>query len=71
METVDELRDGFIRLTEEDKMVFMKSIMQSFCETFRKNPESIMVFCGDMMKSFGMDMPGMMRMMGMMSGNKQ
>ncbi len=44
--------------------------MPSFCESFRKNPESMMMFCGDM-ESFGMDMPGMMRMMGKMSGNKQ
>ncbi len=71
MTTVDELKDRFYSLTDEDKMAFMKAIMPSFCESFRRKPESMMLFCGDMMKSFGMDMPAMMRMMSMMSGNKQ
>ncbi len=71
MTTVDELKDRFYSLTDEDKMAFIKAIMLSFCESFRKKPESMMMFCGDMMKSFGMDMPAMMRMMSMMSGKKQ
>ncbi len=70
MSAVGELKDRFCGLTDEDKMTFMREIMPSFCESFRKNPESMMMFCGDM-ESFGMDMPGMMRMMGKMSGNKQ
>ncbi len=71
MSTVDELKHRFSGLTDQDKIAFMREIMPSFCELFRKNPESMMMFCGDMMKSFGMDMPGMMRMMGMISGKKQ
>ncbi len=51
MTVVDELKDRFYSLTDEDKMAFMKAIMPSFCESFRKNPESMMMFCGDMMKS--------------------
>jgi hypothetical protein len=70
MSTVDELKDRFNGLTDEDKMAFMREIMPSFCESFRKSPESMMIFCGDMMRSFGMDMPAMMRMMSMMSGKK-
>jgi hypothetical protein len=71
MDKIDELKDGFNSLADQDKMAFMRAIMPAFCEAFRKHPESMMMFCGDMMKSFGMDMPGMMRMMGMMPGNKQ
>lgn len=48
--------------------------MPSFREIFRKNPEKMMAgmmpFCADMMKSCGMDMQGMMKMMGMMGNQK-
>jgi hypothetical protein len=68
---VDELKEKFGSLTDEDKLTFMKSIMPSFCETFRKNPASMMLFCQDMMKSCGMDVQGMMKvMMGMMNAGK-
>ena len=51
MTAVDELKEKFGNLTDEDKLTFMKSIMPSFCEAFRKNPPSMMLFCQDMMKS--------------------
>jgi hypothetical protein len=55
MTTTDELKDKFSRLTDEEKVVFMKSVMPSFCEIFSKNPEKMMKemmpLCRDMMKS--------------------
>ena len=72
MTTTEELEAGFNRLTDEEKVAFMKSVMPSFCEIFSKNPEKMMSemmpFCRDMMKSCNMDMQGMMKMMGMMGG---
>jgi hypothetical protein len=72
MTTTDELKDKFSRLTDEEKVVFMKSVMPSFCEIFSKNPEKMMTvmmpLCRDMMKSCNMDMQGMMKMMGIMGG---
>jgi len=72
MTTMDELKDKFGRLTDEEKVAFVKSIMPSFCQIFSKNPEKMMPemmsFCRDMMKSCNMDMQGMMNMMGMMGG---
>ncbi len=66
----DELRDKFNRLTDEEKLLFMKSVMPSFCEIFGKNPERMMAemmpLCRGMMKSCNMDMQGMMKMMGKM-----
>ncbi|MCX5830292.1 MAG: hypothetical protein NT140_00100 [Deltaproteobacteria bacterium] len=65
MTTTDELKDMFSRLTDEEKVVFMKSVMPSFCEIFSKNPEKMMkemmLLCRDMMKSGMMDMQGMMK----------
>jgi hypothetical protein len=70
MTAKDELKDKFSRLTDEEKLAFMKSVMPSFCEEFNKNPEKMMAemmpLCRDMMKSCNMDMQGMMKMMGMM-----
>ncbi len=70
MTTTDELKDKFSRLTDEEKLAFMKSVMPSFCEIFSKNPEKMMSemmpFCRDMMKSCNMNMQGMMKMMGRM-----
>lgn len=63
MATAKELKEEFDKLTDEEKTVFMKSVMPSFCQGFGKNPEKMMPFCRDMMKSFNMDMQGMMRMM--------
>ncbi len=72
MATIDELKDKFSRLTDEEKVAFMKSVMPSMCEVFKRNPEKMMSemmpMCKEMMKSCGMDMQGMMRMMGMMGG---
>lgn len=71
MTTTDELKDKFSRLTDEEKVAFMKSVMSSFCEVFNKNPEKMMVemmpLCRDMMKSCNIDMQGMMKMMGMIN----
>jgi len=64
MTTTDELKDKFSRLTDEEKVAFMKSVMPSFCEIFSKNPEmmkEMMPLCRDMMKSGMMDMQGMMK----------
>jgi len=70
----DELKDKFGRLTDEEKIAFMKSVMPSFCEIFSKNPEKmmaeIMPLCREMMKTCNMmDMQGMMKMMGVMGKN--
>jgi len=73
MTMADELKDKFSRLTDEEKIAFMKSVMPSFCEIFSKNPQKMMSemmpLCRDMMKSGNMDMQGMMKMMGMMGKN--
>jgi hypothetical protein len=70
MTMTDELKDKFGRLTDEEKIAFVKSVMPSFCEIFSKNPEKMMAemmpLCGEMMKSCNMDMQGMMKMMGKM-----
>jgi hypothetical protein len=71
MTPVDELKEKFRSLTNEDKSIFMKSIMPSFCETLSKNPQSMMLFCQEMMKSSAIDMQGMMKMMtGMMNSGR-
>jgi hypothetical protein len=74
MTAADELKDKFSRLSDEEKIAFMKSVMPSFCEIFGKNPEKMMSemmpLCGEMMKGCNMDMQGMMKMMGMMSKEK-
>ncbi len=78
MTMTEELKDKFNKLTDEEKMIFMKSVMPSFCEAFSKNPqkmmEEMMPMCRQMMKSCNMDMQAMMRKMGMgspMGPNKQ
>ncbi len=57
------MKDGFTRLTDEEKMTFMKAVMPSFRETFAGRPEKMMAemmpFCRDMMKSMGMMGGGM------------
>ncbi len=71
MTSVNELKENFSSLTNEEKLIFVKSIMPSFCETFSKNPQNMMLFCQEMMKSCAMDMQGMMKMMaGMMNPGK-
>jgi hypothetical protein len=73
MTTTDELKDRFSRLTDEEKVDFMKSVMPTFCETFARDPEKMMSemmpLCREMMKSAPMDMQAMMKMMGMMGGS--
>ena len=68
----EELKEKFNRLTDEEKVAFMKSIMPSFCEIFSKNPEKMMgemmPMCQEMMKSRNMGMHGMMKTTGMMGG---
>jgi hypothetical protein len=72
MTTTDELKDKFSKLTDEEKVTFIKSVMPSFCEVFSKNPEKMMgemmPMCQAMMKSCNMDMRGIMKRMGMMGG---
>jgi hypothetical protein len=69
---MEELRDKFNSLSDEEKVTFMKSIMPSFCKIFSKNPERMMAemmpLWSDMVKSCNMDMQGMMKMMGTMGG---
>jgi hypothetical protein len=71
---IEDLKHKFDTLADEEKIEFMKLIMPSFREIFRKNPEKMMAemmpFCRDMMKSCGMDMQGMMKVMGMMGKQK-
>lgn len=67
---MEDLKHKFDNLDDEEKIEFMKLIMPSFREIFRKNPEKMMPFCGDMMNSCVMDMQGMMKMMGMMGKQK-
>lgn len=70
MSAPEDLKDRFGKLTDEEKLNFMKSVMPSFCEIFSKNPEKMMSemmpLCREMMRSCNMDMQGMMKMMGMM-----
>ncbi len=72
MTATEELKDKFNKLTDEEKLIFMKSVMPSFCGIFAKDPRKMMSemmpMCQDMMKSCNMDMQGMMKMMGMMGG---
>jgi hypothetical protein len=71
---IEDLKRKFDNLSDEEKIEFMKLMMPSFGEIFRKNPEKMMAemmpVCGDMMKSCGMDMQGMMKMIGMMGKQK-
>ncbi len=71
---IEDLKLKFDNLSDEEKIEFMKLIMPSFRGIFRKNPEKMMAemmpFCGDMMKSCGMEMQGMMKMTGMMGKQK-
>ncbi len=70
MATMEELKEKFDSLSDDEKIAFVKSVMPSFCQVFGKNPDrmmsEMMPLCKDMMKSCNMDMQGMMRMMGMM-----
>lgn len=71
MTTTEELKERFESLSNEDKLLFMRSIMPSFCEAFRKSPQNMMQFCQEMMKSCGMDMQSMMKnMMDVMNPGK-
>jgi hypothetical protein len=63
MSRVDELKEKFSTLTDEEKMAFMQSIIPLCCEIFSKHPEKMMPFCANMMKSRSMDMQGIMKMM--------
>lgn len=67
---LEDLKHKFDSLGDEEKIEFMKLIMPSFRDIFMKNPQKMMAemmpFCGDIMKSWGMDMQSMMKMMGMM-----
>lgn len=71
---LEDLKNKFDNLRDEEKIEFMKLIMPSFREIFMKNPEKMMAemmpFCGDMMKSCGVDMQTMMKMMSMMGKQK-
>ncbi len=70
---LEDLKNKFDNLRDKEKIEFMKLIMPSIREIFTRNPEKMMAemmpFCGEMMKSCGMDMQAMMKMMGM--GGKQ
>ncbi len=61
---VEELKEKFNKLTDEEKMEFMKSAMPAFCATFAKDPgammSKMMPMCAEMMKSFPGAMQGMM-----------
>jgi hypothetical protein len=69
---IEDLKHKFDSLGDEEKIEFMKLIIPSFREIFSNNPQKMMAemmpLCGEMMKSFNMDMQGMMKMMGMMGG---
>ncbi len=71
---IEDLKRKFDNLGDEEKIEFMKLIMPSFREIFMKNSEKMMAemipFCGEMMKSCGMDMQTMMKRMGMMGKQK-
>jgi hypothetical protein len=70
--TRDESKHEFSRLSDEEKILFMKSVMPAFCEVFSKNPQKMMAemmpMGQEIMKSCNMDMQGMMKTMGMMGG---
>lgn len=71
MTTANEWKEKFDKMTDEEKLAFMKSAMSSFCEIFGKNPQKMvsemMPLCLDIMKSCNMNMADRMKMMGMMS----
>lgn len=73
--TIDELKAEFSRLSDQEKMAFMKSIAPSLCAVFNRNPETMMggmmSMCRDMMKSCNMDMQGMTKMMDMTGGKHE
>ncbi|MFH0788315.1 MAG: hypothetical protein V2B13_11965 [Pseudomonadota bacterium] len=68
MSILEELKDRFSKLVDEEKVAFMKSVMPSFCQIISPNAGKMMSLCRDMMGSCQMDMPGMMKMMAMMGG---
>lgn len=63
---MDDLKEKFEELPEEEKVEFIKSIMPTMCDIFRKNPQKMMnemmPLCQDMMRN--MDVSNMMNMMG-------
>jgi hypothetical protein len=68
---MQELIHEFKKLTDEEKIAFMKEAMPHMMEVFGKDPQKMMSemmpFCMTMMKSKGMDMERMRTMMkGMM-----
>lgn len=73
--TIDELKEEFNRLGDQEKMAFMKSVAPSLCAVFGKNPETMMAgtmsMCRDMMKSCNIDMQGMMKKMDMTGGKRE
>ncbi len=71
---LEDLKNKFDNLRDEEKIEFMKLIMPSIREIFTRNSEKMMTemmpLCGEMMKSCGMDMQAMMKIMGMMGKQK-
>jgi hypothetical protein len=71
-EAMQDLLNQFKALTDDQKLNFMKEAMPLMAEIFQKDPQKMMAemmpFCMNMMRSKGMDMQSMMKMMGRMGG---
>ncbi len=68
---MEDLLNQFKKLTDDEKVAFMKEAMTDMTEIFAKDPQKMMAemmpVCMTMMKSKGMDMDRMRSMMkGMM-----
>jgi hypothetical protein len=72
MENIRTIVDDFKRLTNDEKLAFMKEAMPLMAEVFGKDQQKMMSemmpFCMNMMKSKGMDMDKMRSMMKGMMG---
>ena len=67
---MEELKDKYEKLTDEEKLDFAKRIMPEICELIKGNPQlmqEMMSSCMEMMGQDGMDMDQMMQMMGNMN----
>ncbi len=66
---MEDLKEKFEGLSDEEKVEFFKSIMPSMCEIFKKNPQGMMKemmpFCREMQST------NMSEMMEMMKGQKK
>ena len=75
METAEKLKEGFHKLSNEEKLNFIKSIAPEICQAFMENREELMgemmPFCMNAMNTGKMDMNKMKSMWKDMMSNCQ